>query len=137
MSAGQHPDAVDAFIEHERMVGMPANGEALLVRQAGLLESLFDMPVRQRLETAVARVEAMRHGDNFVESEAALMAALRREKAALHLLIALGDLSGAYFAADAEIDSGDASLEAEALHRMLEIYYEHSVSNNPVAEWAL
>jgi glutamate-ammonia-ligase adenylyltransferase len=36
----------------------------------------------------------MRHGDGIAASEAALMAELRRDKAALHLLIALGDLSG-------------------------------------------
>ncbi|MFZ2099801.1 MAG: hypothetical protein WAU86_04480 [Oricola sp.] len=65
-------------------------------RQPAVLESLFDAPARKRLAEIVDRTEAMRHGDDFAESEAALMAALRREKAALHLLVALGDLSGAF-----------------------------------------
>ncbi|WP_193175883.1 bifunctional [glutamine synthetase] adenylyltransferase/[glutamine synthetase]-adenylyl-L-tyrosine phosphorylase [Oricola nitratireducens] len=65
-------------------------------RQAALLESLFDEPVGAQLEAILARTEAMRHGEEFADSEAVLMTALRREKAALHLLIALGDLSGAF-----------------------------------------
>jgi len=65
-------------------------------RQPALLESLFDNPVTARLDAILARTEAMRRGEDFAETETALMAALRREKAALHLLIALADLAGAF-----------------------------------------
>ncbi|GAB4360917.1 MAG: bifunctional [glutamine synthetase] adenylyltransferase/[glutamine synthetase]-adenylyl-L-tyrosine phosphorylase [Oricola sp.] len=65
-------------------------------RQPLLLESLFDAPVTARLDAILARTEAMRHGDDFAASEAELMTALRREKSALHMLIALADLSGAF-----------------------------------------
>ena len=36
--AQQHVEAVDGLVEDERMVGVPADGEALLVGQAGLLD---------------------------------------------------------------------------------------------------
>ncbi|WP_421852407.1 bifunctional [glutamine synthetase] adenylyltransferase/[glutamine synthetase]-adenylyl-L-tyrosine phosphorylase [Oricola sp.] len=65
-------------------------------QQAGLLESLFDMPVSDRLDTIIAEVSEMRCGRGIAASETELMAALRRAKAALHLLVALGDLSGAF-----------------------------------------
>ncbi len=63
-------------------------------RQATMLESLFDAPLAKQLQAIIERTEARRHGDGIAGSEAALMTELRREKAALHLLIALGDLSG-------------------------------------------
>ena len=65
-------------------------------RQAGLLESLFDTPASDRLDAIIAEVADMRRGDNAPHGEADLMAALRRAKAAAHLLVALGDLSGAF-----------------------------------------
>ncbi|MCI5073474.1 bifunctional [glutamine synthetase] adenylyltransferase/[glutamine synthetase]-adenylyl-L-tyrosine phosphorylase [Oricola sp.] len=64
-------------------------------RQAAVLEQLFDAPLADQLDAILARTEAMRHGEGIAETEAAVMTALRREKAALHLFVALGDLSGA------------------------------------------
>jgi glutamate-ammonia-ligase adenylyltransferase len=65
-------------------------------RQAGMLEELFDVPIRERLEAIIASVDRMRHGDGIADSESELMTALRECKASLHLLVALGDLSGAF-----------------------------------------
>ncbi|QKV18610.1 bifunctional [glutamine synthetase] adenylyltransferase/[glutamine synthetase]-adenylyl-L-tyrosine phosphorylase [Oricola thermophila] len=79
-------------------------------RQAGLLEGLFDEPVSAKLDAILSRTEAMRHGEGFAGSEAELMTALRREKAALHLLIALADLAGAI---DVEETTGWLSRFAE------------------------
>ncbi|TCD14141.1 bifunctional [glutamine synthetase] adenylyltransferase/[glutamine synthetase]-adenylyl-L-tyrosine phosphorylase [Oricola cellulosilytica] len=69
-------------------------------RQTSLLEGLYDLPVRERLEAILQSVDAMRRGDGIAEGEASLMTELRRAKAAVHLLVALGDLSGGFTVED-------------------------------------
>ena len=64
-------------------------------RQTNVLESLFDVPLTEALEAILRRTETMRHGEGIASSEAETMTALRREKAILHLLLALGDIAGA------------------------------------------
>jgi [glutamine synthetase] adenylyltransferase / [glutamine synthetase]-adenylyl-L-tyrosine phosphorylase len=112
----KHRDALAALAERNEAVRLRdavAEGSALgdflaavmtlspflrqqIERHTGLLEKLFDVPVADTVEAIVEHVDAMRRGEDFAESESALMADLRREKAALHLLVALGDLSGAF-----------------------------------------
>ena len=64
-------------------------------RQTDVLQSLFDVPLTEALEAILRRTETMRHGEGIASSEAETMTALRREKAVLHLLLALGDIAGA------------------------------------------
>ncbi|MCP3905319.1 MAG: hypothetical protein GY715_16960 [Planctomycetes bacterium] len=87
------------------------------MRQALRLDprALTRVPAGEELDEVIAEaldVYSLRIRDDRADSDALLMTA------ALRLL--MGDVSGAYFAVDAGIGTGDASLEAESLRAMLE-----------------
>ena len=68
----QHVDAVDGLVEHERMIGLPPDGEALFVAQAGLLD--VDVDVADRPDDAhrlVLRPAGVGVGDQAVGRAAA------------------------------------------------------------------